>query len=56
MDFEKICEYYIKTKKIRDVSGMLYGGQDYKENQHFWCWDFESLKKDLEKKIGRAHV
>ena len=54
-DFEQIAKYYLKTKKIRDVSGMLFGGQDYPENNHFWCWDFNELKKDLNK-IGFKKV
>jgi len=47
-DFEQIAKYYIRTGDIRSVSGLLYGGQDYAENNHFWCWDFNELKKDLE--------
>jgi len=46
-DFKQIAKYYLKTGRLRDVSGMLYGGQDYLENNHFWCWDYEELKKDL---------
>ena len=47
-DFGEIAKYYLKTKNIRAVSGMLYGGQDYPENNHFWCWDFIAMKNDLE--------
>lgn len=54
-DFEQICSYYLKNKNLRDVSGLLYGGQDYDENYHHWCWDFDSLKNDLEK-IGFKNI
>ena len=54
-DFEEIAKYYLKTKKINEITGFLYGGQDYKENNHFWTWDFESLSKDL-KKVGFKSV
>ena len=50
-DFEQIAKYYLETGDLRAVSGILYGGQDYPENNHFWCWDFEQLKKDL-KEVG----
>jgi predicted SAM-dependent methyltransferase len=46
-DFEEIVNYYQKTKDLRAISGMLYGGQDYIENNHFWIWDFNTLKKEL---------
>lgn len=48
-DFESICRYYLKTGKLNDVCGMLYGGQDYDENNHHWVWDFNLLANDLEK-------
>ncbi len=47
-DFGSICEHYIKNREINKVRGMLYGGQDYAENHHYWCWDFDALKTDLE--------
>lgn len=46
-DFGGIVEYYQKTKNLRAVSGMMYGGQDYVENNHFWVWDFDTLKDEL---------
>lgn len=54
-DFEAICKYYRKTKDLRAISGMLYGGQDVEENYHNWVWDFETLKKDLEE-IGLKDI
>lgn len=54
-DFEKIVEYYNQTKDLRSISGLLYGGQDYKENNHYWVWDFETISKEL-KSIGFKEV
>jgi len=50
-DFEEMAKYYIKTGNIDAITGMLYGGQDYPENNHFWAWDFNSLSRDL-KSVG----
>jgi len=47
-DFEKIAKHYLEFGDMRALSGMIYGGQDYPENNHFWCWDFKELMKDLE--------
>jgi len=47
-DFNSIVEYYNKTKDLRTISGLLYGGQDYVGNTHYWTWDFETLKNELE--------
>ena len=46
-DFEEIAKYYLKTKDLRIVSGMLYGGQDYDENYHYWIYDFNTLQSEL---------
>ena len=46
-DFEEIVKYYFKTKDLRIVSGMLYGGQDYDENYHYWAYDFNTLQSEL---------
>ena len=46
-DFNQIAQHYMKFKDLRALSGLLYGGQDYPENNHFWCWDFSEIKKDL---------
>ncbi len=47
-DFEAIVNYYSQYNDINSVIGLLYGGQDYDQNFHHMCWDFNSLKKDLE--------
>jgi hypothetical protein len=46
-DFEKIYEYYGETKNLKDLLGLLYGGQDYRTNFHHCAWDFKTLKSDL---------
>jgi hypothetical protein len=46
-DFEKVNEYYNETKDLSKLIGFLYGGQTYKENFHYYTWDFNSLQKDL---------
>ena len=54
-DFEAICEYYIETKDLETLYPALYAGQDSPQNFHYWCWDFETLKKDLES-VGFTNV
>jgi predicted SAM-dependent methyltransferase len=46
-DFEQIVNHYVKHKNLRELSGLLYGGQDYEKNFHHWIWDFQTLKEDL---------
>lgn len=47
-DFEALCEYYTETKDLKSLYPALYAGQDNPHNYHYWCWDFVSLKGDLE--------
>ncbi len=54
-DFEAICNYYLKTKDLTSLYSALYAGQDKPYNFHYWCWDFETLKKDLEE-VGFTEV
>ena len=54
-DFEKVMEHYFKFRDIRQLSGIMYGRQDYPENNHCWCWDFKELKSDLQE-AGFADV
>ena len=46
-NFEAICQYYIKTSDLKDLMGLLYGGQDYEENYHYVTFDKNYLSKDL---------
>jgi len=46
--FEAIIEAYMEDAvNMENLLGLLYGGQDYAENFHHHCWDFESLEKCL---------
>ncbi len=47
-DFQALCEYYMETRDLETMYCALYGGQDNPGNYHYWCWDYERLKKDLE--------
>ena len=47
-DFEAVANYYVKTKDLKNIYSALYAGQTDPYNFHYWCWDFETLKKDLE--------
>jgi len=54
-NFEKVCEYYLKTKDLDTCQCALYAGQDNPYNYHYWCWDFNTLKRDLEE-VGFSNV
>ena len=47
-NFEAVCEYYLKTKDLDSIYCALYAGQNEPYNFHYWCWDFNNLKRDLE--------
>lgn len=47
-NFTALCEYYMETKDLETLYPALYAGQDAPWNYHYWCWDFEMLKKELE--------
>lgn len=46
-NFEAICRRYIKHNNLKELMGLLYGGQDYDENFHYVTFDYVSLKKEL---------
>lgn len=46
-DFDQVVHLYKNNVPIEDLIGFLYGGQDYDFNFHRYCWNFESLEKDL---------
>jgi len=54
-NFESVFEYYAKTKDLNTVRGLLYGGQNYDQNFHYWIWDFKTLSEDLFS-LGFKHV
>lgn len=47
-DFRAICEYYLETGDLKSLYPALYAGQNTSWNFHYWCWDFETLKDELE--------
>ena len=47
-DFKQIVARYLITGELLELRGLLYGGQDYETNYHKCCWDFDTLKSDLE--------
>lgn len=54
-DFEAVVNRYREERNVNELIGFLYGGQDYDENFHHYCWDFISLRIDLEK-VGFVDV
>lgn len=54
-DFSAIVRRYLEEKDVEELVGILYGGQDYTENFHHYCWDYKSLKEDLGN-IGFAEI
>ena len=46
-NFSEIVNQYNKNKDLPKLIGLLYGGQTYEQNYHYYTWDFESIKKDL---------
>lgn len=55
-DLEKVFNLYCEKKySLKQLTGFLYGGQNYKENFHYIGFDFLTLKSDLES-LGFAEV
>jgi len=54
-DFAEVVHMYQEGVPLDDLMGFLYGGQDYDLNFHYYCWDFQSLEKDL-KRAGFSSV
>lgn len=49
-DFSKVCQLYSNGEfKLNDVLGLLFGGQTYLYNFHYMVFDYDFLKKDLQK-------
>lgn len=47
-DIEACVNYYNNTKDLKKLLGFFYGGQTHQYNFHYMCWDFNTLKLDLE--------
>jgi len=46
-DFEAVVEHYMENKDIKQVQGLLNGGQTYKGNEHYVSFDFEYMRNLL---------
>jgi len=46
-DFDAVAARYQKTGDLLELIGLLYGGQDYPENFHHYCWNFDTLTSEL---------
>jgi len=44
-----ICKQYINKKNARNISWLLYGGQDYSGNFHYTCYDRGLFTEECEK-------
>jgi len=47
-DFEKVATMYNSDYPLKNLMGLLYGGQTYEHNYHYITFDFNTLKDDLE--------
>lgn len=56
-DFEALCKYYMKTKDLDGIYPAIFSCQGKQFSFHYWGWDFDTLKRDLElvgfKKVKR---
>jgi ubiquinone/menaquinone biosynthesis C-methylase UbiE len=43
-DFEACCEWYLTSKGIHDIIGLIMGRQDYLYNIHYNMFDYSSLR------------
>jgi len=58
-DIEQVCKLYLSTGNLDIFDGALYasfnGGQKYDFDFHYHCWDFKTIKRDLQE-IGFKEV
>jgi hypothetical protein len=47
-DFAAVSKYYAFTSDLRVLRSFMSGGQKYDFDYHLSCWDFLTLKSDLE--------
>ena len=47
-DFENVCNYFLKTRDIKSVTGLVCGGQKNEYDFHKMIFFFDQLKEDLE--------
>lgn len=48
-DFAACCEWYAKTKDIKAILGLMFGGQNHPKNNHFIAFDYAYLTECLVK-------
>lgn len=54
-DLRAAMEWYLDTGRLRDIHGLLYGGQKDGYDHHGWGWDEQTLTADLQE-AGFVHV
>jgi predicted SAM-dependent methyltransferase len=54
-DFRACAEYYLRTGSLKDITGLLWGGQNHPKNNHFVGFDLQSLRESLEK-VGFSDI
>lgn len=54
-DIEKVFLHYEKYKDLKQLRGLLWGGQTYPQNYHYMGCDFSTIESDL-KKIGFKNI
>lgn len=54
-DFDSVIQEYNQSKNLKQLHGLLYGGQDYDYNFHYLAYNFEFLSESL-KEVGIENV
>lgn len=54
-DFAACVEWYRRTGELKDILGLLYGGQNHPKNNHFITFDEGSLTEALTK-VGFTEI
>lgn len=54
-DFEACCEWYNKTKDLKSLIGLMFGGQTHPRNTHHIIFDRRTLTEALDK-VGFINV
>lgn len=47
-NFDAVCARYADTGDLKELLGLLYGGQNHPKNNHFVVFDHRTLKEHLE--------
>lgn len=54
-DFEAVCEWYVETRSMNHLLGLVVGGQRHEHSRHGMVFDFWTLKAGLEE-VGFTNV